>query len=316
MASSELQLSRLDLNLLVSLDALLTERSVTRAAERLGLGQPALSASLARLRTHFNDEILARQGNNYQLTPLAVRLSEHTAVALEAAGRVFNAQGTWDAHESTREFTIFGSDYAFSTTGHVAAALAEERAPDVRFRFVAHTPDIVLDAPAQLRSYDALIIPHGFMGDLPFADLNTDRWVILASTENRTVGDELTVENMTELPWVFTYQSRSVSTSGTRQMQQLGIEPQIACVVDGFLAMPSFIAGTQRLGMIQGNLADFARRQEGIRVLETPFVSTPIVNAIWWHPIHDRDPGHAWMRALFAEAGAIVERASAAALVG
>jgi hypothetical protein len=82
-------LSRLDLNLLISLDALLTERSVTRAAERLHLSQPALSASLSRLRTHFGDPILARRGNTYELTPFAVRLTEHTTTALDAARRVF-----------------------------------------------------------------------------------------------------------------------------------------------------------------------------------------------------------------------------------
>ncbi|MFF2773169.1 LysR family transcriptional regulator, partial [Streptomyces bacillaris] len=66
-------MSRLDLNLLIALDALLTERSVTRAAERLRLSQPALSASLSRLRIHFGDPILARRGNTYELTPLALR---------------------------------------------------------------------------------------------------------------------------------------------------------------------------------------------------------------------------------------------------
>ena len=98
-------LSRLDLNLLVALDALLTERSVTRAAERLHLSQPALSASLARLRNHFNDPILARRGNAYELTPLALRLTEHTTIALDAARRVFESQATWTPHESTREFS-------------------------------------------------------------------------------------------------------------------------------------------------------------------------------------------------------------------
>lgn len=68
--SGSKNVSRLDLNLLVSLDALLTERSVTRAAERLHLSQPALSASLSRLRVHFDDEILSRRGNSYELTPL------------------------------------------------------------------------------------------------------------------------------------------------------------------------------------------------------------------------------------------------------
>src|SRR6185312_3746875 len=64
-------LGRLDLNLLVALDALLEQRSVTRAAAQMGLSQPALSASLARLRRHFDDELLTRAGNSYRLTPLA-----------------------------------------------------------------------------------------------------------------------------------------------------------------------------------------------------------------------------------------------------
>src|SRR6188472_1920678 len=122
-------LSRLDLNLLVSLDALLTERSVTRAAERLHLSQPALSASLARLRTHFNDPILARRGNNYELTPLALRLTEHTTTALEAARRVFESQATWSPRDSTREFSIYGSDYGFATIGSEVSRLAAEAAP-------------------------------------------------------------------------------------------------------------------------------------------------------------------------------------------
>ena len=69
-------LASLDLNLLVSLDALLQQRSVTRAAAQMGLSQPALSASLARLRRHFGDELLTRAGNEYRLTPLAVQLRD------------------------------------------------------------------------------------------------------------------------------------------------------------------------------------------------------------------------------------------------
>ena len=157
-------LSRLDLNLLVALDALLTERSVTRAAERLHLSQPALSASLARLRTHFNDPILARRGNNYELTPLALRLTEHTTTALEAARRVFESQATWSPRDSTREFSVYGSDYGFATIGTAVSKLAAERAPGVRFRFMLHNPSIVderLDAPARRRrDGDPPRLPH------------------------------------------------------------------------------------------------------------------------------------------------------------
>lgn len=297
-------LARLDLNLLVSLDALLTERSVTRAATRLGLSQPALSASLSRLRIHFNDEILTRQGNAYELTPLASRLAEQTAVALDSARRVFSTQAEWDPSESTREFAIFGSDYSFATIGHLVTELAAERAPDVRFRFMQHTTQIIEDVATQLRSADALMVPHGFLTDLPYLDIATDSWVVLASASNTSIGDELTMEDVAASPWVFTYQSRTAFTSAARQMQQLGVEPRVECVVEGFLAMPFFIAGTQRLGLIQSHLAGFALQNPDIRVLDCPFEATPITEALWWHPIHQRDPEHAWMRALFAEVGA------------
>jgi len=304
-------LSRLDLNLLVSLDALLTERSVTRAAERLHLSQPALSASLARLRTHFGDQILARRGNTYELTPFALRLAEHTTTALDAARRVFESQATWAPTESTREFAIYGSDYGFATVGRVATELAAERAAGVRFRFLLHTPSVVEDAANRLRSADAMIIPHGFLADLPYADLWHDEWVAIVA-DSSGVGDELTMDDLSSLPFVMTYSSRSAFTSVGRQIQQLGIEPHVEVVVESFLALPHFVAGTDRVGLIQGGLVPLAQRMGGIRVVRLPFEATPLVNALWWHPVHSRDPEHAWMRELFTEAGRIVEESATA----
>ncbi|MEU1971421.1 LysR family transcriptional regulator [Microbacterium sp. NPDC019599] len=299
-------LSRLDLNLLVALDALLTERSVTRAAERLHLSQPALSASLARLRTHFNDPILARRGNSYELTPLALRLTEHTTTALEAARRVFESQATWSPRDSTREFSIYGSDYGFATIGSEVSRLAAESAPGVRFRFMLHNPSIVDDALNRLRSADGMVIPHGYLVDLPYADLWRDGWVVVASESNEQVGDELTMEVLGALPWVFTYQSRTAFTSAARQLQQLGIEPHVETVVESFLALPHFIAGTNRLGLIQAGLAHVAESVAGVRTLAAPFDATPVVNALWWHPVHGRDPEHAWMRGIFEQAAKLV----------
>jgi DNA-binding transcriptional LysR family regulator len=299
-------LSRLDLNLLVALDALLTERSVTRAAERLHLSQPALSASLARLRTHFNDPILARRGNTYELTPLALRLTEHTTTALDAARRVFESQAIWTPHESTREFSIYGSDYGFATIGTIVSRLAVAEAPGVRFRFMLHNPSIVEEAVTRLRSADGMMIPHGYLTDLPYLDLWRDGWVVLASESNERIGDRLSMELLGELPWVLTYQTRTAFTSAARQLQQLGVEPHVQAVVESFLALPHFIAGTDRLGLIQASLADSAARVGGIRILEAPFDATPVVSALWWHPVHGRDPEHAWMRGLFERAGQIV----------
>jgi DNA-binding transcriptional LysR family regulator len=302
--------SRLDLNLLVSLDALLTERSVTRAAERLHLSQPALSASLARLRTHFNDPILARTGNSYELTPLASRLSEHTAAALDAARRVFESQAEWDPSQSTREFTIYGSDYSLATTGRRLAALAGERAPGVRFRFLVHNQQIVEDAVIRLRGADGLLMPHGFLTDLPYTDLWTDTWVIVADKDHPSLGEDITLDDIARLPWVFTYQSRSAFTSATRQIQQLGIEPRVEAVVESFLALPMFIAGSDRLALVQAGLADYARDTGGVKVYAPPFDATPILNAMWWHPVHRRDPEHEWLRNLAVEAASGLQPAA------
>lgn len=296
-------LSRLDLNLLVALDALLGERSVTRAAERLGLSQPALSASLSRLRVHFEDPILVREGNNYVLSPLAVRLADQTAIALESARRVFAAHADFDASDSTREFTIFGSDYSFVTVGHRVSALAAERAPGVRFRFNLHNPQFIEDIAHRLRTTDGVLIPHGPVEGLPYVDLFSDDWVGVTATDNPDVGDRITMEVAATSPWVFTYQSQAAFTSAGRQLQELGVEPRIDAVVEGFLAMPAFIAGTRRLGLVQSRLAPFVAQHPGVRVVAPPFEATAVRNALWWHPVHDRDPEHQWMRELFAEAG-------------
>lgn len=304
-------LSRLDLNLLISLDALITERSVTRAAERLHLSQPALSASLARLRSHFGDPILARRGNAYELTPFALRLAEHTTTALEAARRVFESQATWEPAESEREFSIYGSDYGFTTVGRVVSELAAERAPGVRFRFMLHNPMVVEDAANRLRSVDGMVIPHGFLSGLPYLDLWRDGWVAVVSTSNAAVGEKITMENIAQLPWVMTYQTRSASTSAERQIMQLGVEPRVDVVVESFQSLPHFVVGTNRIALIQAALIPFALRVGGVRVLPLPFDATPLVNALWWHPVHNRDSEHEWMRGLFKEAADIVSAAAA-----
>src|SRR6478672_8463875 len=94
-----------DLNLLRALEAILEEQSVTKAAARLGLSQPAMSASLGKLRRHFGDELLTRVGNAYEPTPLAKELLEPTRTALRATDRVFVREGEFDPRTSARDFS-------------------------------------------------------------------------------------------------------------------------------------------------------------------------------------------------------------------
>lgn len=296
-------MSRLDLNLLVALDALLAERSVTRAAERLHLSQPSMSGSLARLRTHFGDVLLARRGNSYELTPLATRLAEQVTPTLEAARRIFEAAADWDPSESTREFSLYMSDYGLSTVSPIVSRIAAESAPGIRFRFMLHTTPIIDDARERLRSVDGIVLPHGFLTDIPYTDLWRDDWLVVADARHPAVAKGLTLDDLARYGWVFTYQSRTAFTSASRQLQQLGLEPRVDAIVESFLALPQFVIGTQRLGMIQGGVARVIRSMSDVAILRPPFDATPLSIALWWHPMHRTDQAHAWMREIFARAG-------------
>src|SRR5580700_3336598 len=110
-------LASLDLNLLVALRELLSERNVTRAAERLGVTQPAASAALARLRRHFRDK------GGYALTALAVALAEQVDAVCGAAERLFAASTHFDPSTSEREFTLVMADYTIGVMGELLSQL-------------------------------------------------------------------------------------------------------------------------------------------------------------------------------------------------
>ena len=305
-------LARLDLNLLVSLDALLQQRSVTRAAAQMGLSQPALSASLARLRRHFGDELLSRAGNEYRLTPLAVQLRELARLALTGVERVFDAQTQFDPASSTREFSLLISDYGVAVLGDRIAALLAEEAPNARLRFVANTPSSVDRAEQVLLSTDLLVLPHGFVSDLSHRDLYRDEWVCLVSSDNADVEEELTVDHLRALPWVVTFHGPTAATPAARQMRMRGIELNVAIVTENFLTVPGLVAGSGRIALLQRRLAELLPPDLGIRALAPPVEVGQLVEAMWWHPAFDDDPEHAYLRDVVVRAAelAVGEAAS------
>lgn len=297
-----MNLASLDLNLLVSLDALLQQRSVTRAAAQMGLSQPALSASLARLRRHFGDELLTRVGNEYRLTPLAVQLRERVRIALDGVERVFTAQPDFQPSSSRREFSMMVSDYAVVILGDTIAALLAEEAPQARLRLTQNTPTAVERAHQNLLTTDLLLMPHGFVSDLPHRDLYRDEWLCVVSADNAEVAGGLTVEHLETLPWVATYHSPTASTPAARQMRMLGIEPRVQVVTETFLTVPALVAGTDRIALLQRRLIDQLPLNSGIRALPCPFDAGPLIEAMWWHPVFDADPEHAYLRAVVTRA--------------
>lgn len=291
-----MKLTSLDLNLLVTLDALLDQRSVSRAAEQIGVSQPAVSAQLARLRRHFGDELLARFGNQYRLTPLATQLRGRVRTAVTGVERVFAAEPDFNPASTSREFSLVMSDYGVAVLGARLAAELARDAPGARLRFTANTPSLVDQALQSMASIDLLVMPHGFTEGLSHRDLYRDDWVCLVATDNAAVADDLTVDQLRSMPWVVSYHSPTAATPAARQMRMLGIEPDVRVVTENFLTVPGLIAGSDRVALLQRRLADAIPAGLGVRVLPCPFEVTPLVEAIWWHPMYDEDPEHRYLR--------------------
>jgi DNA-binding transcriptional LysR family regulator len=294
-------LSRLDLNLVVALRALLEERNVTRAGQRVGLSQPAMSAALARLRRHFDDDLLARVGGHYELTALGQVLLDRTSTAYDVLERLFASQADFDPARESREFKLVASDYAVAVFGTELARVVHEEAPGIRLRF-AQTPPTVVDATDTLLSAtDGLLMPHGVISDFPATDLYQDRWVFLVADDHPSVEARLTRQDLARLPWV-TYQ-RTYDAPAVRQLGMLGIEPRVEVSVDGFQLLPLLVAGTRRIALIQARLARLMAPLAAVRVVEPPYEAVPLQEAMWWHPVHTHDAAHIWLRETAARVG-------------
>jgi DNA-binding transcriptional LysR family regulator len=287
-------LASLDLNLVVALRALLEERNVTRAGERIGLSQPAMSGNLARLRRHFDDDLLARVSGRYELTALGLALLERTATACDLLERVFTSQASFDHASEEHEFTLIASDYAVAVFGAELARTVHAEAPGIRLRFKQAPTELIDNTEALLSTVDGLLMPHGIIGGFPAVELYRDRWVFLVADSNPEVGEQLTLEDLARLPWV-TYQ-RTYDAPAARQIGMLGIEPRVEVSVDSFQLMPLLVADTRRVALIQGRLADRLGGLVPVRVMEPPYEAVPLQEALWWHPVHTHDAAHIWLR--------------------
>ncbi|MCX5206212.1 LysR family transcriptional regulator [Streptomyces sp. NBC_00237] len=296
-----MNLARLDLNLVVALRALLEERNVTRAGQRVGLSQPAMSAALSRLRRHFDDDLLARVGGHYELTALGQVLLDRTATAYDVIERLFSSQAAFDPAVESREFKLVASDYAVAVFGSELARVVHEEAPGIRLRFGQTPPTVVDDTATLLSTVDGLLMPHGVISDFPATDLYDDRWVFVVADDHPTVTDGLTRQDLADLPWVI-YQ-RTYDAPAVRQLGMLGVEPRVEVSVDSFQLLPQLVAGTRRIAMVQARLARLLAPITPVRVVEPPYEAVSLREALWWHPVHTHDAAHIWLRETAARVG-------------
>ncbi|WP_240770274.1 LysR family transcriptional regulator [Nocardioides sp. GY 10127] len=299
-------LTNLDLNLLLALEALLAERNVTRAAARLGLSQPAVSASLARLRRHFGDELLHRTGNRYELTPLAEQLVPRVGSAVFGVQRVFDTTPAFDPTTTEREFTLHLSDYALAMLGGPLTSLVSTRAPGARLRFRPNNAATVDHAFEALRGVDGIVVPPGFLAELPNLPLYEDGWTLVVDAHHPVPEGGLTLDDLGRLPWVTTYHERTAVVTVERQLQMIGVEVDVRVVADSFLALPFLVAGTDHVAVLPSTLARTLQHAAPVRLVPCPWDPVPLTESLWWHPSHRADPAHAWLRSQLQEAGRTV----------
>jgi DNA-binding transcriptional LysR family regulator len=294
------RLNGLDLNLLVALDALLEEQQVTRAGERIGLTQSAMSDALARLRRHYGDDLLVRRGNRLHLTPLAEALRERVAEAISSATYAFGARAAFDPESSGREFRIFATGVGLVVLRPLLDRLSDT-APGVSVSLL-DMDDLGRDE-AEFRRSDGAIGPRGLRMNggssaptqpnaIPCQELYHDEWMLI-SARRAPDPPPLTLPEMRKRPWVTAYGAR---TPVMRHLASIGCEPRVVASVQDFAVVPFMVSGTDRIAALPARFADISAGHADLRIEPFPVPVPPLVEAFWWHPQHLHDAGHQWLR--------------------
>jgi DNA-binding transcriptional LysR family regulator len=288
-----------DLNLLVALRVLLVERHVTRSAERLGITQPAMSASLARLRTLFRDQLLVRGPKGLALTPRAEQLLEQINQVMAVIEQMIAPPAEFVPETSQRAFTLNGTDFVeFILLPPLMAALATEapslqvlfRAPDSRNiegMMASGELDLVVgylpEAPETLIKRTVFREPfvcvarrgHPLLQD---GSLPLDRYVEL--------------QHVQVLPRDATMYAAAIDTA----LAALGLVRKVALWEPSFLAVAGVVARTDLISTVPTRLAAHVAQGLPITIYDLPLPLPGTDFAMYWHPRSQDDAGHKWLR--------------------
>ena len=295
----------LDLNLLVVLDALLAERSVTRAASRLGLSQSATSHALARLRDHFGDPLLVRTGGKLVLTARANDLAEPVRGALAQLDGALRGARAFDPARARRAFTVAMAD-------HLAALLL----PPLHARIARTAPAVDLRVAAVHREIEAeldsdatdLLVTMSTGDDaqgLYQQRLFDDRYVCLVRRGHPAARRALTAEAYAALPHLL-IAPRGGRGVVDRELAARGLARRVAVQVPHALVAPHVVAASD---LVLTAIARFARAYAAILpldVIDVPLELPAVTCRQRWHERSHHDPAHAWLRARVAEAAGAI----------
>ena len=290
----EVDLRKADLNLLVVLNALLDERSVSRAATRLGMSQPAASRALARLRAQFSDRLLVDGPGGYLLTARAEGMWPLLRQTLAGVGEVLDGRG-FDPAQATGPVRLLMLDLEAAVVAPRLIASLAEQAPGVDLEVVPPGPRLTEALEAD--SADALI---GVIGDAPAGirkrKLYQDDFVTLMRVEHPAAGTKLTLDRFLELDHLV------VSITGTcrawvdEMLARRGKQRRVKVRVPSFLAAVEIAARSDLIMTLPSSLARTAADMRRFVMVPPPIALGGVPMSLVWHARHQDSPRHVWLR--------------------
>jgi DNA-binding transcriptional LysR family regulator len=291
------QLHDLDLNLLRLFDAVYRARSVSRAAERLGLTQPAASQGLTRLRTLIHDPLFMRAPGGVRPTPKADRLAPAVASALATLELALGDSADFDPASSARAFRIHMSDIGEGRFLPDLMAALREQAPGVRIETLPLPRGEITDALDSGR----IDFAFGFLPmvrDSQRSELLRDRYVVLLRAghpfiRKRRTGAAL-LQDLRELEFV----NVRTHADTLRILQRLRVEDRLRLTAEHFMALPSIVKATDLAVVMPRNIAEGFAADGGYAIVEPPVAGRDFAVSLHWSRRFEADPGHAWLRGL------------------
>lgn len=294
-----MRLKQFDLNLLVVLDSLLTERSATRAGRIINLSQPAVSNALTRLREYFHDDLLMHVGHDLVPTALGRSLAAPVRDILVRARTTLASRETFDPKSATRKFAVMASDYVLSVLLAQVAKRTHNVAPGVTYDFYPNIHPATYELDEGF--IDLLILPEQFLSsqhDHEF--LYHEDFVCTVWSKNELVGDEISLEQLIELRQIVVApaggRDRYPSMIDRWWIDRLGSDRHVEVVVAAFTAVPQFILGTTRYAIMHRKLAKLFVKHYELKILTLP-IEFPTLNvAMQWNRHRSEDAGIKWLR--------------------
>lgn len=291
-----MRFNRLDLNLLVALDALLVERNITRASRRLNLSQSATSGVLARLREALDDEILVQVGRSMVPTPFAESLVKPVRDVLLQIQATFEARPAFDPSSSVRHFRVAASNYPTTVLLTPYSQQLSWSAPEVTVEILPLGMDFTerLDRA----EIDMLIMPVKYLSeDHPQQVLFEETYKCVVWAGNTEVGDTLSMEQFLKMSHIASsFGDGRQLTMDQWFLQTTGVARRVGITTNDFNTVPGMVMNTNRVATMHARLAEHFARYFPLRLLEPPIALPSVTMAMQWHKYLDKDPGHQWFR--------------------